>query len=531
MSFNCAVLATLLCIALPAAYAEIPEHRQEQIDAALPEKAAVESDRPRRVLIFVTPEHLMPKDPHKGYCIPYGTYALKAMGETTGAYAAAVSDDPAVFFPESIRRFDAIVLNNASRNWITPTDEQMTRDVFKKHGRDKDAVEQVLHDSLLEYVRGGGGLVGIHYAIGANRHWPGFHELFGAMYGGHPWNEEVGIKLDEPDHPVTAFFPSDRFRVADEIYQFIEPYSRDNVRVLLSLDTEATNMDVKWIKRTDGDFALAWVRPFGKGRVFYTALGHRTEIYWNPEVLRLYLRGIQFATGDLEAPAAPRRDSSSKAAHDAAERDENADGQGFVSIFNGKDLTGWSGDPEVWSVKDGAITGQTGNGVRLEHNNFLIWTGAKPANFELRLRYKLTGGNSGIYFHAEKQASGEPLIGPQADMSADHRWTGDVMEWRKRGLLADRGQRVRIDKDGKKHVIGSVGDPEKLLRHVHDDDWNDYHVIVRGNRVILKINGVTMCELIDEDPRRTPAGHLALQTHVGPPMIVQFRDIRIKREE
>ena len=113
---------------------------------------------------------------------------------------------------------------------------------------------------------------------------------------------------------------------------------------------------------------------------------------------------------------------------------------------------------------------------------------------------------------------------------ADHKWTGDVMEWKKRDLLADRGQRVRIDKDGKKYVIGSVGDPAKLLRHVRNDDWNDYQVIVRGNAVTLRINGVTMSELVDEDPRRPPTGHLALQTHVGPPMTVQFRKIRIKQD-
>lgn len=298
-----AVFSALLFVSPAVTRAEIARNQRRKIDEALPGKAAVAPDKPRRVLIFNTPAHLMPKDPHKGYCIPYGAYALKTMGEKTGAFTGVVSDDPALFFPESITQFDAIVLNNASGDWITPTDEQMKRDAFRKHGAVKDAVEEVLRRSLVDYVRGGGGLVGIHYAIGANRHWTEFQEMFGASYGGHPWNEEVGIKLDEPAHPITDFFKSDRFRVADEIYQFVEPYSRKGVRVLLSLDTAATNMDVKWIKRTDGDFALAWVRPHGKGRVFYTALGHRTEIYWNPRVLQLYLRGIQFATGDLEAEA------------------------------------------------------------------------------------------------------------------------------------------------------------------------------------------------------------------------------------
>jgi len=89
--------------------------------------------------------------------------------------------------------------------------------------------------------------------------------------------EKVGIKVDEPGHPLVAAFDGKRFRLHEEIFQFREPYSRESVRVLLSLDTASTNMGVKWIHRRDNDFALAWVKPHGKGRVFYTAIGHRTE--------------------------------------------------------------------------------------------------------------------------------------------------------------------------------------------------------------------------------------------------------------
>lgn len=102
------------------------------------------------------------------------------------------------------------------------------------------------------------------------------------------------------------------------------------------------------------------------------------------------------------------------------------------------------------------------------------------------------------------------------------------MEWKKREVLAERGQKVVIDADGNKKVVGSVGDPKKLLEAVRDEDWNDYTLIVRGSKVVLQINGVTMCEVTDNDPRRTPQGHLALQVHKGPPMTVQFKDIRIK---
>jgi len=282
---------------------DIPKHRAKQIFDAAPAKARVQPKKPRRVLIWITPPHLMPKDPHKGYCIPYGTHAIKTLGEKTGAFEPIVSDDVSVFLPDSIKRFDAIVLNNASQKWITPSAEAMTK--LKNHG-DKDAVEKLLRRSFVGWVKSGGGIFALHYAIGANGHWPEFKEMLGAGYWGHPWNEEVAVKVEEPDHPLVAAFDGKDFRVADEIFQFREPYSRSKLRVLLSLDTKNTNMNVKWIHRKDNDFALAWVRPYGKGRVFYTALGHRTEIYWNPKLLQFYLDGIQFATGDLEAPMTPR---------------------------------------------------------------------------------------------------------------------------------------------------------------------------------------------------------------------------------
>lgn len=287
---------------------EIPPPRQKQIWAAAPEKARVAPKKPRRVLIFNTPDHLYANDPHKGYCVPYGSYAVKALGEKTGAFQPVVSGDLAMYLPENIRQLDAVVLNNTCGPWITPTDADLERDAFRKHGADKAAVEQVLRKSLLDYVSGGGGIVAYHFASGANRHWKEFHELLGATFTGHPWNEEVGVAVEEPDHPLVAALAGKDFRLADEIYQFGDPYSRDRLRVLLSIDTSTTNMGVKWIQREDNDFALAWVKSHGKGRVFFTSLGHRTELFWNPVLLQLYLDAIQFATGDLDAPTAPRPD-------------------------------------------------------------------------------------------------------------------------------------------------------------------------------------------------------------------------------
>jgi type 1 glutamine amidotransferase len=284
----------------------IPMHREKQIRQAAPDKPRVAPKKPRRVLIWLTPPHLMPKDPHKGYCIPYGTCALRLLGEKSGAFTPIVSDDLTMLLPANIKQFDAIVLNNTSGQWIAPGDADMAKDAFKALGKDKDAVEKVLRKGFLDYVAGGGGIMALHFAVGGNGGWPEFRQLLGAKFTGHPWNEEVGIKVEEPSHPLVAAFGGKDFRLADEIYQFGDPYDRTKLRVLLSLDVTKTNMKVKWINRKDNDFAQAWVKPYGKGRVFYTGFGHRAQIYWTPTILQFYLDAIQFAAGDLEAPTAPR---------------------------------------------------------------------------------------------------------------------------------------------------------------------------------------------------------------------------------
>ncbi|HNR97977.1 MAG TPA: ThuA domain-containing protein [Planctomycetota bacterium] len=283
----------------------IPKHREDQIRAAAPARVRATPEKARRVLIFSTPAHLMDDDPHKGYCVPYGACAMRILGEKTGAYTPVVSDDLAHFAPDRIGRFDAIVLNNACGAWITPGEAAMAQ--LAALGDTKAAVEQALRKSLLDYVAGGGGLVAYHFAAGANRHWPEFAELLGAAFTGHPWNEEVGVRNEEPDNVLLAAFGGKDFRLADEIYEFGPPYDRAKLRVLLSIDTSATDMNVKWIRRKDGDFAQAWVKAHGKGRVFYTGFGHRTEIWWNPMLLQFYLDAIQFAAGDLPAETAPRK--------------------------------------------------------------------------------------------------------------------------------------------------------------------------------------------------------------------------------
>jgi len=534
MRIHHARIVSLTCLLLGAlalsAEAQVHPHHAAQIrKAAQQVNARVTPQRARTVLIWNTPPHLMDKDPHKGYCIPYGEEGMKAIGEVSGAFKPVVSDDLAMYAPENLKQFDAIVLNNASGAWITPTPADLAKGPLKKLGGDAETVEMALRKSFLDFVENGGGVVCLHFAIAANRQWPEFKELFGATFTGHPWTEEVGVTVEEPDHPLVAAFGGKDFRITDEIYAYGPPYDRSELRVLMSIDPATTNMGVRWLNRKQDDFALTWVKSHGKGRIFNTSFGHMASLYSNPQTLQFYLDAIQFATGDLEAPTEPR---ASRPVRTNVPGTQPAPEPGFLSLFDGRTLDGWHGDRGIWSVQDGAITGQTTPDTGLKENNFLIWKD-QVENFELRLKFRLENGNSGIYYRAKKrppnQTQGDPLVGTQADFDASGRWTGVIMEYLLRGVLAERGEKVAIDEAGKRQVTGSLGDPAELLRAVKPQEWNDYAVIAKGGSVVLKINGVTMCELDDRDPQRLVHGWLALQVHVGPPMRVQFKDIYLQR--
>jgi uncharacterized protein (TIGR03067 family) len=219
---------------------------------------------------------------------------------------------------------------------------------------------------------------------------------------------------------------------------------------------------------------------------------------------------------------------------------------GFKSLFNGKDLTGWDGNPKLWSVKDGTITGITGSDAdtKINHNTFLVWKGGDVADFELRLSYRIEKGNSGIQYRSKVTETGKfgPIVGGyQADFEAGKTYSGILYEERGRGILAQRGQKTVIKeveetKDGKTQkktkveVTGSVGDTKEIQAKIKDEDWNDYVVIAKGNHLQHFINDQQTVDVIDEQPAKAAkAGALALQIHTGPPMVVQFKNIRLKK--
>jgi hypothetical protein len=206
----------------------------------------------------------------------------------------------------------------------------------------------------------------------------------------------------------------------------------------------------------------------------------------------------------------------------------SAEEDGFKSLFDGKTLEGWEGKPQFWSVRDGAITGQTTPENPTKGNTFLIWRGGKPGDFELRMKFRLVGGNSGIQYRSV-ETNDFVVGGYQADFESGDRYNGILYEERGRGILALRNQKVVIEEDGTKKVVGTTCDEDALVASIKKEEWNEYVIIAKGNHLVQKINGFVTVDVTDnQESKRRMDGILALQLHAGPPMLVQFKDIQLK---
>ncbi len=267
--------------------------QRDRIAAAIPVIPAnpvVLPRKPRRLLIF---------DLNVGYgghaSIPTANTAFTLMGKRTGAFETVVSKDPNVFERSSLSKFDAVFLNNTVGNLFT---------------------DETLRQNLIEFVYAGGGLMGVHGTTVAFTRWPGAHEdwpEFGLMLGARGANhrdsdEHVYIKLDDPGHPVNGVFGGKGFEYRDEFFRYHKVYSRNRVRVLLSIDTKKTKFDGQPrgnCVRADDDYALAWVRRYGRGRVFHSTIAHNPYVFRDRKMLEFYLAAAQFVLGDLDAPTIP----------------------------------------------------------------------------------------------------------------------------------------------------------------------------------------------------------------------------------
>jgi hypothetical protein len=225
------------------------------------------------------------------------------------------------------------------------------------------------------------------------------------------------------------------------------------------------------------------------------------------------------------------------------------DKEGFVSIFDNKTLNGWEGDSTYWSVENGNLVGVVTPATILKRNTFIIWRGGSPADFELKLEYRIsTSGNSGINYRSE-EIENLPLAlrGYQCDIDGMNLFTGQNYEERGRTTLAYHGQKVDIEtlddsisdkplKDfisrntwTQRVVTDTLGVVDELITHIKSEDWNECHLIIKGNRLLHYVNGVLMSDVTDNDAKnRKFNGLIGVQVHVGPPMKVEFRNIRIK---
>lgn len=211
----------------------------------------------------------------------------------------------------------------------------------------------------------------------------------------------------------------------------------------------------------------------------------------------------------------------------------SAGAQEGASLFDGKSLDGWEGDPRFWSVEDGAITGRTTAETPLDSNSFLIWKRGEVDDFELTLEYKIEGerANSGIQVRSFRLPDKPYGVGGyQADIENGDTYTGIVYGENFRGILAERGQKTEIGEDHKPRVKETFAEGAALQSAVKKGEWNHYRVVAKGFTIQNYVNGALMSEVTDNDTQmRRRGGLLALQIHVGPPMKVQFRNIRLKR--
>jgi hypothetical protein len=205
--------------------------------------------------------------------LPVSERILPELGRASGAFEATVATDATVLSEENLRNYAAVIFYTTGE---LPLDEARKR-------------------ALIEFVRGGRGFVGIHSATDTFYQWPEYLELIGGYFDGHPWHQEVTVQVEDRGHPATAHLP-EKFTLRDEIYQF-RSWSRGRVHVLLSLDPASVDLSKPGVKRADRDFALAWTREYGRGRMFYTALGHEPDVWRDPRFQQHLVGGIRWAIG------------------------------------------------------------------------------------------------------------------------------------------------------------------------------------------------------------------------------------------
>jgi type 1 glutamine amidotransferase len=208
---------------------------------------------------------------------------MQDLAAESGAFEIVNTEDAGMINADTLRDFDAVYFFTSGE--LPFTDQQKA--------------------DLLDFIRQGKGFGGSHSATDTLYTWPEYGELIGGIFDGHPWTQEGSVNVEDPDNPIVKHMaPS--FTALEEYYQF-RSFSRDKLRVLLSLDTHSVDLNAEGVNRTDGDFASVWIRNYGQGRVFYSAFGHFPESFTMPMFRTMLKNALLWLAGDLEADATPRQ--------------------------------------------------------------------------------------------------------------------------------------------------------------------------------------------------------------------------------
>ncbi len=451
--------------------------------AALPALASA-ADKPRLLVVNRTAGF------HHSSCEHAATVMMK-IARRSNAFEVVFTDSVAFITPEALESFDGVLFAN--------TTGDLKQFPLSEENR----------NALIEFVNAGGAFIGTHSATDTYKDWAPYYEMIGGSFNGHPWHEDVTIELEDPAHPAARMLPSP-WRIKDEIYIF-KNYSRDNIHVILRLKEAPVKggHDV-----TKGDYPVAWCKPHGEGRVFYTSLGHREDVWDNPLYQEHLLAGIRWALKEDVRKSKDEFAAKLSVGH-APVRSE------WTRIFNGESLnfgTDWETTDDTaktrrhWTVQPGGIL----QGTWEKGSSHIYYVKRQFRNFEYRADVNIDpNGNSGMYFRCSPANLKDGKwknwpIGYEAQIN--NGYDGDP---KRSGTFYP--QPTLLDKDIKRHLG---------YEKAKDDGnfWFNLHVIAVDDRFVVKLNGKVVVVHRNDAHQE---GYFAFQMHHGN-TIVKLKNIEVR---
>jgi len=389
---------------------------------------------------------------------PLSRDVVKKLGRDSGEFEAVATDTTELIHPQGLEGLDAVMF-------------------YTTGGKDAFPLSPANRDALIAWVKSGKAFIGVHSATDTYADWEPYWEMIGGSFDGHPWNAgdpAIGIDVEDPSHPAAIAVPGG-WKIQDEIYQ-LKNWSRDKVHVILSMNDASAGKG----SRKDKDYAIAWCKNHEKGKVFYTSLGHREDVWTNPVYQEHLLGGILWTLGAAPGDATPGLAKPSNE---------------FTNLFDGKTLSDWTPndrDKAQWEVIEGGfVTGKGDQGH--------LFSPKEYANFHYKAEVNINDkGNSGMYFRARK------------------------------GRQWPEGYEAQVNSTYENDPVktGSLYGIKKVFEQlVPPDTWFTQEVIAYGDLIIIKVNGkVTAREVV---PNKWARGRFAFQHH-DPTCKVQYRNVMVR---